>query len=264
MKRALIVFLAGLSLAWAVRTPLGVPVDEDSSFDVSILKINEGEYLGREIPNVDVILADGSTRKLWDIIGKEPAIIVFAYYTCDASCPVLAGNISKALESIKERDFTLITLSFDEKDTLETLKSFKEKLKYVPENWVFGLLSKEDIRRITEGTGFRFFYSVKDKAFVHPNVLIFISPDKRIVRYIYGVKPDSKAVRIALAEANTGELKINEVVDLVYLACFSYNAKKGSYMLNPVMILGGVGFLLLGSTLLLSAFYGKLYGRKEV
>ncbi len=264
MRGVFLLMFVALSLVWAVNTPLGVPRDEDSSFDVSILKINEGEYLGKELPNVDVTLGEGTVKKLWDIIGEEPAIIVFAYYTCDASCPVLAGNISKALESIKDRDFTLITLSFDEKDTLQTMKAFKEKLKYIPDNWVFGLLSKEDIRRITEGTGFRFFYSVKDKAFVHPNVLIFISPDKRIVRYVYGVKPDPKTVRIALAEANTGELKINEVVDLVYLACFSYNSKKGSYMLNPVMILGGVGFILLGSTLLLSAFYGKLYGRKEV
>ncbi len=264
MRGVFVLLVTALSIALAVNTPLGVPYDEDSSFDVSILRINEGEHLGREIPNVDVILGNGQKKKLWEIIGEEPAIIVFAYYTCDASCPVLAGNISKALESIKDRDFTFITLSFDEKDTLETMRSFKEKLKYIPDNWVFGLLSKQDIRRITEATGFRFFYSVKDKAFVHPNVLIFISPDKRIVRYIYGVKPDPKAVRIALAEANTGELKINEVVDLVYLACFSYNAKKGSYMVNPVMILGGVGFVLLGSTLLLSIFYGKLYGRKEV
>ncbi len=263
MRGVLLSLFLLISVGWAVTTPLGVPYD-DSNFDVSVLKINEGDHLGREVPNVEVIFEDGTRKKLWDIIGKEPAIIVFAYYTCDASCPILAGNIAEALKPIENRDFTLITLSFDEKDTVETLKEFKNKIGYTPENWKFGLLSKEDIRHITEDTGFRFFYSVKDKAFVHPNVLIFVSPDKRIVRYVYGIKPDSRTIRVALAEANTGELKFNEVVDLVYLACFSYNAGKGSYMLNPVLIFGGVGFVILGSTVLISLFYGKLYGRKEV
>ena len=49
--------------------------------------------------------------------------------------------------------------------------------------------------------GFRFFYSETDQVFVHPAVLVFLSPEREVMRYLYGL-PAPGDVDLALIDGD--------------------------------------------------------------
>ncbi len=253
----------GVVLAEAVG-PTNV-IREDF-FDPSLLKIDEKRYLGNFVANIDVILEDGKRVKLYDLISQKPTILLFSYYTCEGSCPIRIDNLNKLIKSsrsLKNRDFNVLVLSFDRRDTLETLKKFRKLHGPFTAQWIFGLIPEGDIDTLTGSVGFRFFYSERDKTFVHTNVYVFLAPDGRITRYLFGINPKEKDVRISLAEAEGGRISANSVVDLALLVCYTYDPSRSTFVVNPAIIFGGVGFAALGSVILLAFISNKLV-RREV
>ncbi|RUM30925.1 MAG: SCO family protein [Aquifex sp.] len=245
--------------------PSNKAFDNNDMFDPSLLKIDERQYLGNFVPNVDVILEDGKKVSLYSLIKNKPTILLLSYYTCQGTCPVRIDNLNKLIKTtdLKDRDFLILNISFDEKDNLETLKKFKELHGPFTKQWVFGLIDKKDIEKLTNAVGFKFFFVERDKTFVHPNVYIFLSPEGRITRYLWGVKPRYRDVRIALAESNQDKISVNSIIDLAYIACFTYDPSRSRYVINPTILLGGIGFSALGIVVLSGILVNK-FRRKEV
>ncbi|MFN3975498.1 MAG: SCO family protein, partial [Aquificaceae bacterium] len=136
--------------------------------DVSVVKIQEDLYIGKEIPNVEVKTLRGMVS-LKEFISKRPTALLFAYYTCDTVCPITAQNLYKISKNLS-RDYRYVVLSFDERDNLDTMKAFMIKnfgTTETPENWLVGLLSKEDIRKLTQAVGYKFYYIDRDRIFIH-------------------------------------------------------------------------------------------------
>jgi len=239
---------------------------DTDKFNPEILKIDERKYLGTFVRDVKIILEDGTEVNLYSLFGEKPTVLLLSYYTCEGTCPVRVINLNKLIlesEALKSRDFNVLVLSFDEKDNLELLRAFKEKYSPFASQFVFGLIKKEDIEKLTESVGFKFFFSERDKTFVHPNVYIFISPDGKITRYLYGVKPEERDIRIALAETEKSRISFNSIVDLAYLACFTYDPSRSRYVVNPTLLFGGIGFLALGAVIAFAILSNRL-SRKEV
>jgi protein SCO1/2 len=235
-------------------------------FDPEMLKIDEGKFLGGYVANVPVKLPDGTTVNLYELLKDKPTILVFSYYTCEGSCPIRVDNLKELIESsdtLKKRQYNVLVLSFDSKDNLETMTAFIEKRKPFTPHWIFGILDRNSIERLTSSTGFKFFYSERDKTFVHTNVYIFLSPDGKITRYLFGIKPKERDVRIALAEAEGGKVSLSSVLDLALLVCYTYDPSRSSFVINPTIIFGGIGFAILGS-IALFAFVSNRFAKREV
>jgi len=265
MRKLMLSLLFGVGLALAQVVGSGNVMREDF-FDPQLLKIDESKFLGTYVPNTDVILEDGTKVKLYDLLSQKPTILVLSYYTCEGSCPIRIINLNRLIknsDSLKNRDFNVLVLSFDKKDNLTTLARFKETHAPFTPQWVFGLLPKEDIENFTGRLGFKFFFSERDKTFVHTNVYIFIAPDGRITRYLFGINPQEKDVRISLAEAEGGRITMNSLVDLALLVCYTYDPERSAFVINPTIIFGGVGFAALG-TVVLIAFLSNKFARREV
>ncbi|MFN7064963.1 MAG: SCO family protein [Aquificaceae bacterium] len=248
-----------LLLFWVLAFGTPQPKHTLSMFDASIMQIEEEKYLGNKVADVVFTAEDGKTHKLHDFIKGEPTAIILAYYTCDSACPLI---VKSALEATKNlgKDANLLVLSFDKEDRLEDIKKFKSQLGVSNPKWTFGIMSEEDIKRLTQSLGYKFFYSRQDRVFVHPNVVIFIAPDGKIVRYLYGISPKERDFRIALAEAEILRITRNTLVDIAYMVCYRYDPNTGKYGLNPVIIFA-FGGLILGSLTLLHALAKK---KKEV
>jgi protein SCO1 len=90
--------------------------------DVSVVKIQEEFFLGKEIPDAKVLTLNG-TKGLKEFINGKPTALIFAYYTCETACPLTVSNVQRASKS-GFADYRFVVLSFDEKDNLETLKGF--------------------------------------------------------------------------------------------------------------------------------------------
>ena len=266
MRKTLVSFLLFSSLLFAGGAvgPSNSAFMENDFFNPEILKIDEKKYLGGFVRNVKVILENGQETDLYSLLKGKPTILVLSYYTCEGTCPVRIDNLNKLIKEsgLKEEDFNVLSLSFDERDTLETLRKFKELHGPFTKHWIFGLIKKEQIKELTDSVGFKFFFSERDKTFVHPNVYIFLTEEGRITRYLYGVKPSERDIKLALLETEQNKISFNSIIDMAYLACFTYDPSRSRYVINPALIFGGIGFSALGLVLLYSFLTTKF--KKEV
>ena len=235
-------------------------------FDPDTLKIDESQYLGSFVANVPVSVLGRGKTDLYSILKDGPSVLVLSYYTCEGSCPVRVDNLKTLLDSSKallRRDFNVIVLSFDKRDTVETMSGFVSKREPFSKHWVFGLLDEKSIRVLTKSLGFKFFYSERDKTFVHTNAYIFLSPDGKITRYLFGIKPSERDVRIALAEAESGKISLSSLIDMALLVCYTYDPSRSSFVINPTIVFGGIGFVILGSVAVFAIFSNR-FAKREV
>ncbi len=169
---------------------------------------------------------------------NKPLILVPLFYTCGSMCPLLTFEIIKSLEKISLKpfkDFNIITFSFDERDDVELAK--KQKKNYVTpsknedyENgWKFVILKdSSNIYRLTNSIGF--YFKREGNMFVHPSALIFLSPELKITRYIYGPEILPLDLEMAIYEASKGKLGGLRVKIAKF--CFNYDPKGRKYVFN--------------------------------
>jgi protein SCO1 len=246
--------------------------NRDSALDPALMRIDEPKYLGtplaRETRFVD---ADGSEFAMRDMLGK-PVILLLSYYGCDGSCPTMNANLERVLAEVKRfrlgEDYRVLTVSFDAGDTPQTASAFIEKTKALggeikSQSWRHATLHApaEGVRAFAGSVGFRFFWSQEDKVFLHPNVLVFLTPEGRVARYLYGTRLDAQAVELALIDADWGRIaNTTALFDMLTGACYSYNYAEGRYQPN-YSLLAGVGSLLSGILLTVTGFWW--YRRKH-
>ncbi|MGC8964368.1 MAG: SCO family protein [Brevinematia bacterium] len=228
-----------------------------SSFDPRIMLIDEKKYIGTFLPNVSIIGEDGKTRKLYDIINNKPTIMTLIFYDCKTGCPLIIHSLAEITSKIK-RDFNVLVLSFNKDDNTNILIEFKkEHLHHIDNRWKWGTMEEKDIETLTKSIGFRFFYSKKDETFVHPIVLIFSSPEGKIVRYLFGSNPKKDTVDIAIKEASISKFSFNSLIDLAFLVCYTYDYKSSSYQMNIIPYIGLLGIIFISLAIVLSLIYKK-------
>ncbi len=100
--------------------------------------------------------------RLGDLLGK-PVILNLVYYTCDRICPQMLAGLARVLPYLSltpDRQYRVLTVSFDETDTPEIARSKKNNYmtaigKPFPE---YGLAipdrAQGSIHRLTEAAGF--------------------------------------------------------------------------------------------------------------
>ncbi|MCS6957635.1 MAG: SCO family protein [Aquificaceae bacterium] len=231
--------------------------------DVSVVKIQEDLYIGRHVANIRVKTLKGEVD-LKDFIWGKPTALLLGYYSCDTVCPITAENLYKVSKKLP-KDYRYVVLSFDERDNVETMKQFMLKnfgTLEMPENWLVGLASKDDIRKLTQSIGYKFYYIDRDKIFIHPNVTVFLSQDGKVMRYLYGPYLREKDVSLAFIDAQREKPSINKIVDLAILACYRYDHTRSRYVIDPTLIFAGLGLLGVLGTFSLAYFYNRY--RKEV
>ncbi|ACY47134.1 SCO family protein [Rhodothermus marinus] len=221
------------------------------------------EQLGERIP-LDLTFRDEAgqpvtLRTFFD--GRRPVLLTLVYHDCPMLCNLVLDGLAKSLRQMAwtpGEQFEVLAVSFNHRETPELAR--RKKAHYVD------MLGRPDaaaglhfltgdsttIRALTDAVGFSFRWVPEKQQFAHPAVLIFLSGEGKISRYLYGLEHDPGDVRKALVEASEG--KVGTVVDQVLLYCFQYDPSENSYVANAynIMRLGGaVTVVLLGITLFL-------------
>jgi protein SCO1/2 len=171
----------------------------------------------------------------------------------------LEGSL-KAVSFDPGRDFEIVSVSFDPKDTPETAAGKKEMLlkRYNRPNtangWHFLTGNESNIRSLTDAVGFYYKYDPATDQFAHASGIMILTPQGHLSRYFYGVEYAPRDVRLGLVEASQN--KIGNPVDQLLLFCFHYDPATGKYgaiAMNLVRF-AGAGFVLIGGTWLLIVF----------
>jgi protein SCO1/2 len=236
-----------LSFALAANTALGHETAATKA-DIAL-----EEKLGQYIP-ADAVFTDDTGKKvhLKDLIDK-PTIIAPVYLGCMHECPMLLSGLARALGSMElvkpGKDFQVITLSFDDKDTPAIAR--EKKVNYIKaigkpfpaDAWKFLTGDETNIKKFTDSIGFKFQRDGDE--FSHPVTLVVVAPGGKIVRYLEGISFLPFEVTMALTEAAEGRVGSPARKALMY--CFSYDPLKKSYVFNILKVTGTVMVLFVGS-----------------
>lgn len=214
------------------------------------------EKLGETVP-LDLVFTDaqGHKVKLGDLIGHgKPVLLAPVYYGCPMLCSLTLNGMVGALrqQSWKVGDqFRVITVSFDPKETPEL--AAKKQAGYLaaltlgPEHdddWAFLTGDKANIAALMNAIGFEYRWDAVNKAWDHTAVLIALSPEGKITRYLYGVQFPPLDVRMALFEAAHGH--VGTTLERALLRCYAYDASTKSYKLFAVRFTRVASLLVLG------------------
>ncbi|MCP4489437.1 MAG: SCO family protein [Gammaproteobacteria bacterium] len=243
----------------------------ESNIDPEVMQIDEPDYLGAPVrKDLAMIDSDGASFVLGDMLDM-PVILLLSYYSCGGSCPIMNTLLKQALEKMDRFklgvDFRVLTVSFDRLDTANSMQQFIDENELAALNasgWRHAMLknSGTDLDILTSSVGYKFFWSRADEVFLHPNALIFLTPQGRVARYIYGTSMEPDNIEKALIDADWGRISnSSNVIDLLTGVCYSYNFKEGKYTFN-LSLIAGLAALIFGLSLIgLSAL---IYRKKRV
>jgi len=93
--------------------------------------------------------------------------------------------------------------------------------------WHFLTGEKPSIEPLTRAVGFRYAYDSQTKLYAHASGIVILTPQGRISRYLYGIEPAPRDLRLGLVEASAN--KIGTPVDRILLFCYQYDPTTGKY-----------------------------------
>jgi protein SCO1/2 len=193
----------------------------------------------------------------------KPVLLAFVYYRCPMLCTQILNGIETSLKAVSlnpARDFEVVSVSFDPKDSAETAAGKRKMIlqRYgrpeTANGWHFLTGDEPEIRALTGAAGFHYRYDPVTQQFAHASAIMILTPEGRLSRYFYGVEYAPRDLRLGLVEASAN--KIGSPVDQILLFCFHYDPATGKYgaiAMNSVRLAGGL-FVLLGGGLLLVVF----------
>jgi len=256
--RSMITILATFAVILFLQT--GVEAHVDHSKETPGVGIEE--KLGQIIP-LDIVFNDESGKRisLRQVIHK-PTILAPVYYSCPDVCSFLLYNLARALNQLSSepgKEYQVFAVSFDETEkpplALEKKRLYLKMIEkpFPEEAWRFLTGEEENIRKLTEAIGFRF--KREGKTFQHPILMVILSPNGKITRYMYGTDILPFDLKMALLEASEG--RIGPTVSKVLRFCFSYDAKGRKYVFNTLKVTGIVTLAFALSFILFLVIKGK-------
>jgi protein SCO1 len=225
--------MSGAATAAYKREP-GTP---SSAVPAALREIGFDQNLDQPVP-LDTTFLDesGRTVRLGTYFGKRPVVLLFAYYDCPMLCTQVINGLASALAVLSlepGKDFEIVTVSFDPRDTPATAAAKKavylERYKHAgaAEAWHFLTGQPASIARLTKAAGFRYVWDKQTQQFAHPTGVIVLTPDGRLARYLFGIEYGPRDLRYAIVDASEG--KVGNAVDALLLYCYHYDPTTGRY-----------------------------------
>ncbi len=246
--------------AFAIAPPPTEPAPSEVVPD-ELEGVGVTEHLGAQVPtDLTFINEAGQSVKLADLLKPDqPVILNLGYYGCPMLCGLVMNGMLDAMKGVSldpGDQYQVLSVSIDPSETPQLAAA--KKRHYLADfarpgaddGWHFLTGSKAQIRQLTDAVGYGYKWNAERGEYAHAAVLIVLTPDGRVSRYLYGITFPPKTVRLSLVEASAG--KIGSALDRVLLYCFHYDPAAGSYTLTAMNIMraaAAVTVTLLGAIL---------------
>ncbi len=219
------------------------------------------EHLNSQLP-LDARFYDENGQYI--TLGKilrpgHPMVLQLGYLDCPMLCDAVSRSVVESAQKIdleigKDWDFTFVSIDPTDTPALATLKRNSYITAYGKPQAASGfhlLIGKpNEIGVLATTVGFR-YQTMNNGQFSHPAVIMVITPEGKISRYLYGVTFAPLTLRLSLVEASHEQ--IGTTMDQILLICCSWDPKAGKYSMVAmnsmrvggvltVMILGGAIF----------------------
>jgi protein SCO1/2 len=183
----------------------------------------------------------------------KPVILAPVYYRCPMLCTQILNGLASSLKAVSlvpGKDFEIVAVSFDPKDTPETAAGKKQLYmrRYgrpdTANGWHLLTGDQANISALMDAIGYHYKYDALSGQFAHASGIMVLTPEGRLSRYFYGVEYAPRDVRLGLVEASQN--KIGSAVDQILLFCFHYDPATGKYgaMVMNLVRFAGASFAL--------------------
>ena len=242
---------------YAADKPLGAAAQQKPAY---LAHAGISQRLGQPLP-LSAVFTDetGRTEPLRSWFKNQPVVMAEVYYSCGMLCPQVQHGLATGLASTTltpGKDYQVLIFSIDPMDkpaaAVEQKKTFLREAGWSDNtsaaNAVHFLTSDQaSIDAITEATGFHYVRvpgpDGKMDQFAHSSVIMFVTPQGVLSKYLAGIDYPPRDLRMALLEAE--DRRISNPVDLLILYCCSYSPVAGRYSVSVLRILGLAGLVTL-------------------
>jgi protein SCO1/2 len=214
-------------------------------------EVDVDELLGAEL-DLDLRFTNeqGESVRLGDYFdGERPVLITLNYYRCKTLCNLQLNSLTDTLTTFEWAPgdhYRIVTVSIDPRETAELARDKRaahlEALGKGEVDWNFLVGDALQVRMLAAQLGVGYAYDAEQDQYAHPAVLMFVSPEGKLARYLYGLTYTPGDLKFALMEAAEG--RVGSTMDKLILSCFHYDATIGKY--GPF----AMGFMRLGGALM--------------
>jgi len=232
-----------------------------------LTKVDVDEQLGVQLDH-ELSFTDhtGKAVQIGDYFDDErPVLLTLNYYSCDTLCGIQLNALLKGLQALDwtpGEQFRIVSVSIDPTETAELAAAKRDNYLGALDRgdvaWDFLVGSQENITALADSIGYRYTYDEATEQYVHPAVLTFLSPERTISLYLYGVLYPASDIKFALIEAAEG--RVGSPFEKLVLSCFRYDSTTGRYTPYAfgMMRFGGV------LTMLSLGAFGFVMWRREI
>jgi protein SCO1/2 len=227
------------------------------------------ERLGDGIPmDTRFVDSEGRSVTIGDYFdGERPVLLNFVYHSCPMLCSLLLEELTAGLKDVSwtpGKEFRVVTVSFASFESPDL--AAQQKNRYLAKlgrsdaesGWTFLTGSEEDIAALTEAIGFSFKWVQESQEFAHPSVLVFLSGDGVITRYVMGMDYPAPTIEMALREASVGT--IASAIDRLILYCYQFDPNSNTYVVHATNVMKMGGFV---TVLFLATVLGVFWRRER-
>jgi protein SCO1/2 len=243
-KRFLAVLIVALTVGAAEPRPAAIK-------DVGVT-----EKIGQRIPLTAVFTnTQGRTAPLsTHMQAGKPTLFNFVYFNCPMLCHLILEGLQQSLEQMDANTLSkmqVVSVSFDPQDTHAQAAKFEQRYRETIDpalEWSFLVGDADAIQTVTDAAGFYYRYEDAVDEYAHGSVLVAVSADGQIQRYIYGIEYNPFDLKMALLEIDSNQSK--SLVDNFLLFCYNYDSSTNSYEIQAQQIMklaaGFVAIVLIG------------------
>lgn len=231
------------------------------SADVINVGVDEGVLESTVSLTLPVLDEAGRTTTLQGLAAGRPIVLQFGYYRCPVVCPQILGNLARQANAasgvLPGRDYAVVSLSLDAHETQGEAAQTRAKImpgvnpEVAKDGWHFLTAPQATITELARACGYRYTYLRGANQFAHPDVLVVLSPQGKVIRFLPGAGFTAAQLEEALAAAK-GERKVPTPPNTLWGKCWDQvsmgaRSAKTVMMGGGVLMLGGVvgGFVLL-------------------
>lgn len=125
-----------------------------------------------------------------EVLRGYPQVVALFFTNCQHSCPLIVADMKRIEKALPRRirgkvDFLLVSID-PARDTVEVLKTYREKHQLGNEHWTLLRGSPDAVKQLAEKLGFQ-YYPGSEKQFGHTLVISILNQNGEIVFQQAGV-----------------------------------------------------------------------------
>jgi protein SCO1/2 len=148
---------------------------------------DETRLLNTLLPDVTLTTADGTRIALSTLSQAKPLVLGFVFTRCSGVCSPFLRSWRTADQALSRGSaIHRVVLSFDPRDTTADIRAAAAHVGGSNDpDWTFAIAAPDEVRKLTEATGFWYEWDEARQQFDHPAMLAGVR-DGRLVRLLVG------------------------------------------------------------------------------